>query len=136
MKLRELLARLTDHQVRFSVIGGVALIAFVLWYFFGEREATAAAVTESGVQEIKVTVKGGYSPDVIVVKENQPVRLDFYRSETASCSEQVIFGDFGIARDLPAFKTTPIEFTPDRSGEFTFTCGMNMMRGKLIVEPK
>lgn len=117
------------------VIGGVALIAFVLWYFFGEREATAAALTESGVQEIKVTVKGGYSPDVIVVKENQPVRLDFYRDETASCSEQVIFGDFGIARDLPAFKTTPIEFTPDRSGEFTFTCGMNMMRGKLIVTP-
>ena len=27
MKLRELLARLAEHQVRFSVIGGVALIA-------------------------------------------------------------------------------------------------------------
>ena len=40
-----------------------------------------------------------------------------------------------IARDLPAFKTTSIELTPDRSGEFTFTCGMNMMRGKLVVEP-
>jgi hypothetical protein len=26
MKLRELLARLADHQVRFSVIGGVALM--------------------------------------------------------------------------------------------------------------
>jgi len=116
------------------VIGGVAAIAFVLWYFFGEREATAASVGASGVQEIKVTVKGGYSPDVIVVKENVPVRLDFYRDETASCSEQIIFGDFGIARDLPAFKTTPIEFTPDKAGEFTFTCGMNMLRGKLIVE--
>ncbi len=116
------------------IVGGVAAILFVLWYFFGEREATAASVTESGVQEIKVTVKGGYSPDVIVVKKDVPVRLDFYRDETASCSEQVIFGDFHIARDLPAFKTTPIEFTPDRSGEFTFTCGMNMMRGKLIVE--
>ncbi len=116
------------------VISGIAIIAFVLWYFFGEREATAAQFTESGVQEIKVTVKGGYSPDVIVVKENVPVRLDFYRDETASCSEQIIFGDFGIARDLPAFKTTPIEFTPDKAGEFTFTCGMNMMRGKLIVE--
>jgi len=86
------------------------------------------------VQEIKVTVKGGYSPDVIVVKEGVPVRLDFYRDETASCSEQVIFSDFRIARDLPAFKTTPIEFMPDKVGEFTFTCGMNMMRGKLIVE--
>ncbi|MDQ3252300.1 MAG: cupredoxin domain-containing protein [Acidobacteriota bacterium] len=117
------------------VVVGVLAIAFVLWYFFGEREAAAASVTDGGVQQIKVTVKGGYSPDVIVVKEGQPVRLDFFRDETASCSEQVIFGDFGIARDLPAFKTTPIEFTPDKAGEFTFTCGMNMMRGKLIVDP-
>ena len=116
------------------VIGGVALIALTLWYFFGEREAIAAAVGESGMQEIKVTVKGGYSPDVIVVKKDVPVRLNFYRDETSSCSEQVVFGDFGIARDLPAFQTTPIEFTPDKSGEFNFACGMNMLRGKLIVE--
>ena len=82
-----------------------------------------------------MTVKGGYSPDVIVVKKDVPVRLNFYRDETSSCSEQIVFGDFGIARDLPAYKTTPIEFTPDKSGEFTFACGMNMLRGKLIVEP-
>ncbi|MGH8808703.1 MAG: cupredoxin domain-containing protein [Noviherbaspirillum sp.] len=115
------------------VVGGVLLIALVLWYYFGKREAVAALTGESGVQEIRVTVKGGYTPDVIVVKQGKPVRLDFYRDETASCSEQVIFGDFGIAKDLPAFKTTPIRFTPDKPGEFTFTCGMNMMRGKLIV---
>jgi plastocyanin domain-containing protein len=117
------------------VIVAIAAIGFVLWYFFGEREATAATVDERGVQEVKVTVKGGYSPDVIVVKAGKPVQLDFYRDETASCSEQVVFGDFGIARDLPAFKTTRIELTPEKPGEFTFTCGMNMMRGKLVVEP-
>jgi plastocyanin domain-containing protein len=106
----------------------------VLWYFFGEREATAAVVNEAGVQEIDVTVKGGYSPDVIVVDRGRPVRLNFRREETSSCSEQVILGDFGIARDLPAFKTTPVEFTPEKSGEFPFTCGMNMLHGKLIVQ--
>jgi plastocyanin domain-containing protein len=116
------------------IIGGIGLIALTLWYFFGEREKVAAATTDAGVQEIKVTVKGGYSPDVIVVKRDAPVRLNFYRDETSSCSEQVVFGDFGIARDLPAFKTTAIEFTPDKTGEFTFACGMNMLRGKLIVE--
>jgi plastocyanin domain-containing protein len=88
------------------------------------------------VQEITVTVQGGYSPDVIIVRKDAPVRLNFYRDETSSCSEEIIFGDFGIARHLPAFKTTAIEFTPDKSGEFTFTCGMSMMRGKLIVEEK
>ena len=118
------------------VIGGAAAVGFVLWYFFGQRERVAAVEGEAGVQEIGVTVKGGYSPDVIVVKQGVPVRLNFYRDETASCSEQVIFQDFGISKHLPPFKTTSIEFTPDRAGEFTFMCGMSMMRGKLIVEPE
>lgn len=116
------------------VVGGSGLIGLVLWYFFGERNSVAAAMSSGGVQEVDVTVKGGYSPDVIVVKRGIPVRLNFYRDETSSCSEQVVFGDLGIARDLPAFKTTPIEFTPKDTGEFGFACGMNMLRGKLIVE--
>ncbi len=33
------------------------------------------------------------------------------------------------------FKTTKIEFTPDETGKFTFACEMNMLRGKLIIEP-
>ena len=117
------------------LVGAGGLIALVLWYFFGEREAVAATETASGVQEIKITVKGGYSPDVVTVKQGRPVRLDFFRDETASCSETVVFGDFGIARDLPAHKTTSVEFTPSKAGEFTWTCGMNMLRGKLVVEP-
>ena len=117
------------------IVGGVISIAFVLWYFFGERERTIIAPDERGVQEIKIMVKGGYSPDTIVVREHVPGRLNFYRDETADCSEQVVFNDFGISKHLPPFKTTSIEFTPDRAGEFTFMCGMSMMRGKLIVEP-
>ena len=116
------------------IVGGLALIALTLWYFFGPRERVAAATTAAGVQEVEVVVKGGYAPDVIVVKQNQPVRLDFYRDETASCSQQLRIPDFGIARDLPAFKTTIVEFTPEKAGEFTFTCGMNMMRGRRVVE--
>jgi plastocyanin domain-containing protein len=117
--------------------GGISAIGWVIWYFFlGERQRVRASVGAGGSQEIKVLVKGGYDPDVIVVEKDRPVRLDFYRDETASCSDTVVFGDFGIARPLPAFKTTPVEFTPERAGEFTFTCGMNMMRGKLIVEDR
>lgn len=123
-----------DSNEIIVVVGGALAILFVLWYFFGERERVAASVGQSGVQEIEITIHGGYSPDVIVVHEGIPVRLNFYRDETTSCSEQVIFGDFGIARSLPAYKTTAVEFTPNKRGEFTFTCGMNMLRGKLIVE--
>lgn len=120
-------------EIAVLVAAGV-LIALVLWYFFGSREAHAAAVGARGAQEVRVVVKGGYSPDVIVVKRGQPVRLDFYRDETAGCSEQLVIPDFRIARDLPAYETTTVEFTPSEPGEFAFTCGMNMMRGKIIVE--
>ena len=123
-----------DSSEWIVLAAGAAGIGFVLWYFFGPRDAITATTDESGVQEVNVTVRGGYAPDVIRVRQGRPVRLNFYRDETASCSEQIVFGDFGIMRDLPAFKTTPIEFTPANPGEFTFTCGMNMMRGKLIVE--
>lgn len=116
------------------LVVGLGLIGFVLWYFFGPREAVVAGTSEAGVQEIEVTVKGGYSPDVIVVERGKPVRLNFYRDETAGCSDRVVLGDFGIARDLPAYKTTAVEFTPGEAGEFTFTCGMNMMRGKVVVK--
>jgi Cu+-exporting ATPase len=45
-----------------------------------------------------------------------------------------VFGDFGISQPLPAFATTPVEFTPKQAGTYEFTCGMNMLRGRLVVE--
>lgn len=117
-------------------LGGLALVVLIFWYFlWSEGERVRAPASEEGVQEIEVQVKGGYTPDLIVVEAGRPVRLDFHRNETADCSEEVVFGDFGIRKRLPAFQTTPVEFTPERPGEYVFTCGMGMLRGKLLVEP-
>jgi len=63
------------------------------------------------------------------------VRLQFYRDETADCSDRVVLDDFGIDAALPAFQTTAVEFTPEQAGEFPFRCGMNMLKGLLVVEP-
>lgn len=123
-----------DSSEQIVLAVGVVLIAAILWYFFGPKKRTSAQVTAAGTQEVNITVKSAYSPDVIVVKAGSPVKLNFYRDETSSCSEEIVFGDFGIARKLPAFQTTSIEFTPEKTGEFTFKCGMNMLRGKLIVK--
>jgi len=113
---------------------GIFLIILVNWYFFlSRRKAASAELKERGFQEVKVIVKGGYNPDVIVVKKGIPIRLNFYRDETADCSDTIVFGDFKIRKPLPAYRTTSIEFTPDKEGEYVFTCGMGMMRGKLIV---
>ena len=113
--------------------GGIALSLWVVWFFFGPRASEQASVA-GGVQTIKVLVQGGYSPDRIEVKKGEPVRLLFTRQESNSCTEQVIFGDFGVSKMLPQNEEVPVEFTPDKAGEFTFHCGMNMVRGKLIVK--
>lgn len=115
------------------LVGGLALIAFTLWFFFGPR-ASEKAASSGGVQEISVVVQGGYSPDRIEVTRGQKVRLLFRREESTSCTEQVVFADFGVSALLPQGQTVPVEFTPDRAGEFTFHCAMNMVRGQLIVK--
>lgn len=115
-------------------LGGVGLAIFVVWYFFfGKRETKTATVSDSGIQEIAISVKGGYSPDIIEVVKDKPVRLAFYRDETSSCSEELVFSEFKLRRDLPAFETTVIDILPTKTGTFEFTCGMNMLRGKLVV---
>jgi plastocyanin domain-containing protein len=45
-----------------------------------------------------------------------------------------VLPDFGIRRFLPAFQKTTVELTPDREGSFEFTCGMSMLRGRLVVQ--
>jgi plastocyanin domain-containing protein len=125
---------MTAAQVVVTILG-VAAIGWVLWYFLWSRAPAVAARQNRGVQEIAVTVKGGYFPDTILVQAGKPVRLRFYRDETADCSERVVFEQFGIDRPLPAFETTLIEFTPTEPGEYPFRCGMSMLKGLLVVEP-
>ncbi|MFO0624348.1 MAG: cupredoxin domain-containing protein [Polyangiales bacterium] len=117
------------------VLGSAGAIAFVLGYFFGEKPREAARTEGGGPQAVTIRVRGGYDPSVVVVRQGQPVRLDFVRDETSACSEQVVLADFGITRDLPAHATTAVAFTPTRAGSFSFTCGMGMLRGTIVVEP-
>ena len=113
---------------------GMGAIAWVNWYFFlAERSAASAATTASGVQEIGIRIDGGYSPSTVRVKRGVPIRLVFDRQERSSCSEEVVFGDFGVRRFLPAFEKTVVELTPKDAGTYEFTCGMGMMKGQLVV---
>jgi plastocyanin domain-containing protein len=126
----------TSTQIIVTALGAVAII-WVLWFFLLSRgKATVATADTGGVQEVRVVVKGGYTPDTIVVQAGKPVRLQFYRDETADCSERVVFERFGIDQQLPPFQTTAIEFTPEQPGEYPFRCGMNMLKGLLVVEPE
>ncbi len=116
-------------------LAGLATVAFVAWFFwFPSRKGIRAAVASSGYQEALILVKGGYTPDVVVVEHGRPVRLVFHRQESAACSERVLFGDFNKSVALPEGQNVAVELLPEKPGEYTFNCEMGMLRGKLIVE--
>jgi len=112
---------------------GLGLIGLELWWFLLSKPKSRKATTTGGVQEVTVTVDGGYDPSYITVQAGQPVRLNFFRKDPSSCLEEVRFPDFRIAQGLPVNQTTPIEFTPTQPGRYEFACGMNMFRGTVEV---
>ena len=115
------------------IVAGLVLTSLLAWYFFGPKKSHRAQL-DNGVQVIHVTVKGGYSPDVIQLVADVPVRMMFDRQETGDCSSRVVIPDFHINQALPAFATTAVEFVPGTPGTYEFACGMNMIRGQILVE--
>jgi P-type Cu+ transporter len=115
------------------IVGGaLAVTGLMGWYFFGPKKSRQAELAD-GVQVVGVTVKGGFSPDVIQVAAGVPVRMLFDRQESGDCSSRVVLPDFHVNQVLPAYATTAVEFLPQEPGEYEFACGMNMIRGRLQV---
>ncbi|MBV6622583.1 MAG: cupredoxin domain-containing protein [Rivularia sp. (in: Bacteria)] len=115
-------------------LGGIGLIGLELWWFLFSKSKVVQADRNKEVQEVTITVDGGYEPNQIVVETGQPVRLNFLRRDASSCLEKVLVPDFHIAQDLALNQITTVEFTPQKPGEYAFSCGMNMYRGKILAQ--
>lgn len=114
--------------------GGLALIGAQLWWFLGSKPKSQQAEASDGIQEVNITVDGGYIPSHVIVKRGQLVRLKFLRRDPSSCLEKVLLPDFHIAQDLALDRVTTVEFTPEVVGQYQFTCGMSMFRGAIEVK--
>lgn len=119
---------------RIAAVGlGVFLVLFFHVFFFGRRRAVSTSSSGSGPQQITIVVAGGYTPDLIVARKDIPLKLIFDRQESNPCSDELVLPEFQIRRALPANRQTIIEVVPKRTGEFPFSCGMNMLHGKIRV---
>jgi len=115
------------------MVASIAVVGFLWWFFFGPKKARRAEIV-GGIQQVTITVKGGYSPNVVRVRAGMPVRLNFDRQESGDCTSRVVLPEYALSKTLPPFGTASLEFTPDDAGEFGFACGMNMVQGTLVVE--
>ena len=85
------------------------------------------------VRKFTVKITGqGFEPVSLNLRRGVPARITFLRTTEQTCAREIVSRDFGIKRDLPLNQPVVVSLTP-KKGEFSFTCGMNMMRGKLIV---
>ncbi len=75
----------------------------------------------------------GFDPASIEAKAGQPLKLAFFRPNTANCGREVVFPSLGIRKELPPGQTVVVDITPSKSGPLGFECGMKMLKGQLIV---
>jgi len=77
-------------------LAAVAALAGLGWFFFGPRKSKSAELA-GAVQRATVTVRGGYSPEVVRVRQGVPLELVFDRRESGDCTSRVVFGDLRSA---------------------------------------
>lgn len=100
----------------------------------GNNANIITPIVKDGVQEINMDVSGsGYSPDSFVIKKGIPVKWNVNVKQLTGCNQELVLNKFGIDKNLqPGLNI--IEFTPDKEGTITFSCGMGMLKGSFIVE--
>lgn len=107
---------------------GVLGIAFTYWFFL-IKKGKEVSVKDS----VDITVEGGYNPENITIPLGKITKINFLRKDPSTCLEEVVISDFKIRKSLPLNQKVIVEITPQKPGEFEFTCGMNMYHGKIIV---
>lgn len=118
-----------------TVIIGVLLIGFIIWWFFGQhQEAAGQATIADNQQNATIVVNGGYSPATVVLKKGVPAKVSFEMHDSTACLSHVVFEDLGVNDDLTKQKVTSVDIPTDKAGTYNFACGMNMFHGKVIVK--
>jgi plastocyanin domain-containing protein len=80
-----------------------------------------------------VTEKG-YEPETVTLRAGVPARLTVVRMTDKTCGTEIVFPSLNIKRALPLKEPVVIEFTPARTGDIAFGCGMNMLKGAVVVQ--
>ena len=99
------------------------------------RSPSAETAGRRAIQTARVTVgEQGYEPSRVDFRAGMPARLTFVRTTDKTCGTPVTIPSFGIRRELPLNLPVEIEFTPEKSGDVEFVCGMKMLRGTIVVQ--
>ena len=81
--------------------------------------------------EIAVTADG-FSPGRIEVASGVEIELVFTRKSDKTCATEIAVPSLKVKKQLPLNEPVSVVLTPTKE-DVTFACGMNMLKGKLVV---
>ena len=115
-----------------GVNAGDSIVTAGSFYVRAEAERLGlrgrAGTTNAEAQTAKVAVtEKGFEPDAVKLRA-------FIRTTDQTCATEVVFPSRDIKRALPLNEAVVIEFTPEKAGTIAFVCGMNMLKGAVVVE--
>ena len=97
--------------------------------------AKGAAPKPAAGKTVQMTAtEDGFIPNRIFAKKGEPLTLVITRTTEKTCSTEIVVKDYGINQPLPLNKPVTVTFTPTKSGNVRYACGMDMNTGLLIVQ--
>jgi len=105
---------------------------------FVPQEATSQTeyLITGNIEEYQVVnmdlTYNGYSPNVIFIKKDIPVRWIINVKQMSGCTDEIIMPEYNIKKPLE-YGENIIEFVPTKIGHIKFSCWMQMVWGKFVV---
>jgi plastocyanin domain-containing protein len=99
-----------------------------------EKHPPVTAKLEKGVQKATVVIDGSYMPSVVKLAKGKPVEITFKRLDDSGYTETLVVKSLNFRKTLKKGESTVVRFTPKKAGDVEFTCGMSMLKGKIVVK--
>ena len=121
---------------QFQRAGKVITVPFVVNIKEGEKAAVMpVSEVQIPVDAKRVIVsKDGYAPDSVTFTKGEPMKIAFYRTDEENCGGEVVFKDLSITKKLPVGEVVVVDLSALKGNEVSFACGMNMLKGKVLVQ--
>jgi membrane fusion protein, heavy metal efflux system len=96
--------------------------------------ASTTARPQSALQQQRIIItEKGFEPARVTMRQG-PARLTFVRTTDATCATEVVVPSLNIKRALPLSTPVNVDVQLPRSGDVSFACGMDMLKGRVVIQ--